>query len=158
MEDLRPRRSRLGLAGWLMLALSPIIAWVMVEPGQAGVTPDMPAWMVPWWAMILGWAVLDAVAGVAAWDVWRQRGFRHARVPLGLFLVVQLTLNPLWPWLFFGQLRLPGTVVIILLTILSLVLSLMFGVYRRMAGGLMLIHSAGAAYTASVAVGVLVLN
>lgn len=158
MDDLRPRRSRLGLVGWLLIALSPISAWVIVEPGEAGVMPVMPAWMPPWWAMIVAWAGLDAVAGVAAWDLWRERGFRHARVSLGLLLVLQLVLNPVWPWLFFGQLRLAGTVLIILITILGLALSLMFGVQRRTAGWLMLVYAAGAAYTTSVAVGVLVLN
>jgi benzodiazapine receptor len=38
---------------------------------------------------------------VAAWLVWRERGWARARVALGLF-VLQLALNALWSWLFFG--------------------------------------------------------
>jgi len=38
--------------------------------------------------------------GVAAWFVWREQGFRRARVALILFLV-QLVFNALWSWLFF---------------------------------------------------------
>jgi tryptophan-rich sensory protein len=38
--------------------------------------------------------------GVAAWLVWRERGFAGARVALGLF-VSQLVVNALWTWLFF---------------------------------------------------------
>jgi tryptophan-rich sensory protein len=39
--------------------------------------------------------------GVAAWLVWRERGFREATYALSLFLV-QLAANALWPWLFFA--------------------------------------------------------
>ena len=38
---------------------------------------------------------------IAAWLVWRVGGFRQAKVALGLF-IVQLALNALWTWLFFG--------------------------------------------------------
>jgi tryptophan-rich sensory protein len=39
--------------------------------------------------------------GIAAWLVWRVGGFRAAKSALTLFLV-QLVLNALWSWLFFG--------------------------------------------------------
>lgn len=39
--------------------------------------------------------------GVAAWTIWREQGFRQARVALILFLV-QLVFNALWSWLFFS--------------------------------------------------------
>ena len=38
---------------------------------------------------------------VSAWLVWRERGWARAGGALGLFLV-QLALNALWSWLFFG--------------------------------------------------------
>jgi tryptophan-rich sensory protein len=38
---------------------------------------------------------------IAAWLVWRVGGFRAAKSALTLF-VVQLALNALWSWLFFG--------------------------------------------------------
>ena len=38
---------------------------------------------------------------VAAWLVWRERGWRGARPALTLYLV-QLAVNALWSWLFFG--------------------------------------------------------
>jgi tryptophan-rich sensory protein len=45
--------------------------------------------------------VLYALMGIAAWLVWRVAGFRAAKTALTLFLV-QLALNALWSWLFFG--------------------------------------------------------
>src|SRR3546814_4778637 len=47
------------------------------------------------------WTVLYALMGIAAWLVWRVGGFRAARAALTLFLV-QLAVNALWSWLFFG--------------------------------------------------------
>jgi tryptophan-rich sensory protein len=38
---------------------------------------------------------------VAAWLVWKKRGFRGARGALLLF-AMQLVLNALWSWLFFA--------------------------------------------------------
>ena len=38
--------------------------------------------------------------GIAAWLVWRARGFAGARNALLVFLV-QLAANALWTWLFF---------------------------------------------------------
>jgi tryptophan-rich sensory protein len=38
---------------------------------------------------------------VAGWMVWREAGLAGALLPLGLF-TVQLALNGIWSWLFFG--------------------------------------------------------
>jgi len=38
---------------------------------------------------------------VAAWLVWRARGWGGARVALSLF-ITQLACNALWTWLFFA--------------------------------------------------------
>lgn len=37
---------------------------------------------------------------IAAWLVWRQRGFKGAPTALWLY-VIQLVANALWTWLFF---------------------------------------------------------
>jgi tryptophan-rich sensory protein len=60
-----------------------------------------PDWAPP--ASVFGpvWTVLYLLMGVAAWLVWRVGGFQAARFALTLFLV-QLALNALWSWLFFG--------------------------------------------------------
>jgi tryptophan-rich sensory protein len=41
---------------------------------------------------------------VAAWLVWRRRGFAGARAALVLF-IAQLVANALWSWLFFAWQR-----------------------------------------------------
>jgi tryptophan-rich sensory protein len=103
MSNLNKREQILGLAGWLIVVFV-AAAIGAVASAQAGpfyselVRPD---WAPP--ASLFGpvWTVLYALMGIAAWLVWRERGFRDARLALGLFLV-QLALNALWSWLFFG--------------------------------------------------------
>ena len=61
-----------------------------------------PEWAPP--ADVFGpvWTVLYALMAIAAWLVWRTAGsFADARTALTLY-VVQLALNALWSWLFFG--------------------------------------------------------
>ena len=63
-----------------------------------------PDWAPP--AAVFGpvWTVLYAMMAVAASLVWKHRETRLARVALVLF-VLQLILNGLWSWLFFGWSR-----------------------------------------------------
>jgi tryptophan-rich sensory protein len=38
---------------------------------------------------------------ISVWLVWRKEGISGAILPLGIFLL-QLVLNAVWSWLFFG--------------------------------------------------------
>jgi tryptophan-rich sensory protein len=59
--------------------------------------------------------------GVAAWLVWRERGWWRARSALGLF-VLQLACNALWSWLFFGW-HLGGLAFADILVLLALIVA-----------------------------------
>lgn len=60
----------------------------------------MPSWNPPSWVFGPVWTLLYAAMAVAAWLVWRSPGPGRG-VALGVF-GVQLALNGLWSWLFFG--------------------------------------------------------
>jgi len=60
-----------------------------------------PAFTPPGWLFGPVWTVLYACMGIAAWLVWRRRGFRGGAAALSLF-AVQLALNAAWTPLFFG--------------------------------------------------------
>jgi translocator protein len=51
------------------------------------------------------WTVLYTLMAVSAWIVWKTRPSACRRRGLRLFLV-QLGLNCLWPWVFFGAILL----------------------------------------------------
>ena len=92
-----------GLVAWL------IVSFIAAGIGgaasiQAGAFYDQlirPEWAPPAWIFGPVWTALYALMGIAAWLIWRIAGFRAARIALTLFLV-QLVLNALWSWLFFG--------------------------------------------------------
>jgi translocator protein len=92
-----------GLVGWLLVSFlaATIGAIASIQAASFYVQLERPAWAPP--AGIFGpvWSVLYTLMAIAAWLVWRKGGFRHRRSELVLFLV-QLALNALWSWLFFG--------------------------------------------------------
>ena len=86
--------------------------------------------------------------GVAAWLVWRRRGFGGAAGALALF-GVQLVLNAAWSWLFFG-LRNPGAafVEILLLWLAILATIAAFGRHHRLAAMLLFPYLAWVSFAA----------
>ena len=93
----------LGLVGWLLLSFvaAAIGAIASVQAATFYQQLAQPSWAPP--SSVFGpvWSVLYALMGIAAWLVWSHGGWRRQRGVLALF-VVQLALNALWSWLFFG--------------------------------------------------------
>ncbi len=90
-----------GLAGWLAVTFAAAWAGARFMPGEWYAALAKPWWNPPNWIFGPVWTVLYVLMAVAAWLVWRQAGFAGAGAALGLFLV-QLALNALWSYLFFG--------------------------------------------------------
>src|SRR5690348_12852447 len=92
-----------GLLGWLLVsfAAAAVGAIASIEARSFYLQLVRPSWAPP--AGVFGpvWSVLYTLIGIAAWRVWRHGGFHAQRGALTLFLV-QLILNALWSWLFFG--------------------------------------------------------
>ena len=65
-----------------------------------------PSWNPPSWLFGPVWSALYLMMAVAAWLVWLGHGWRAARTALTWF-GIQLALNVLWSFLFFGLQR-PG--------------------------------------------------
>jgi len=94
----------------LMLVLFVAVCFVVAAAG-AGFTsrsvsdwyPTLrtPSWNPPAWIFGPVWTVLYLMMAIAAWLVWRRRGFDGAAGALGIF-TLQLALNALWSPLFFG--------------------------------------------------------
>lgn len=95
-------------------AISALVAWLVVCFAAAAVGAAAalqadtfyaelvrPDWAPP--ASVFGpvWTILYALMALAAWIVWRAREIPLAR-PALIFFLLQLILNSLWSWLFFG--------------------------------------------------------
>lgn len=97
------RRQAVGLLGWAIITFlaAALGARASISAADFYASLTLPAWAPP--ASVFGpvWTVLYALMALAAWLVWRQGGWRAAAPALALYLL-QLALNVLWSWLFFG--------------------------------------------------------
>jgi|SRR5689334_11904972 len=129
----------LALAGWLLLTTCAggLGAIASADAREFYGALEQPGWAPP--AAVFGpvWTLLYIGMAVAAWLVWRERGFARARGALGLFLV-QLGANALWSWLFFGW-HLGGAAFADILVLLVLIVATLvaFARIRRAAAWLL---------------------
>lgn len=97
------RRQAVGLIGWVLITFvaAALGARASISAADFYAGLALPAWAPP--ASVFGpvWTVLYALMALSAWLVWRQDGWRAATPALALYLL-QLALNVLWSWLFFG--------------------------------------------------------
>ena len=141
-------KSILGLLGWLGVTFATAWAGSRFMPGAWYAALAKPAWNPPNAIFAPVWSVLYGLMAVAAWLVWRRAGFSGAGAALGLF-AVQLILNALWSYLFFGRHQ-PGLafgdIVVLWVAILSVVL--LFWRVDRVAGALLLPYLAWVSFAA----------
>jgi benzodiazapine receptor len=141
-------RQGLGLIGWMAVSFG--AAWIGAQVTDSAwyQTLERPDWAPPSWLFGPVWTVLYLLMGIAAWLVWRRRGFAGAPLALSLFLV-QLVFNAAWSWLFFG-LRRPDLAFaeIVLLWGLILATAVAFGKERRLAAWLLAPYLIWVAYAA----------
>ena len=108
-----------------------------------------PAFTPPGWLFGPVWTALYALMGIAVWLVgrrgWRTEGVQRA---VGLF-VLQLGLNGLWSFAFFGFRSVSGGFVVIVLLWIAIVLALWsFFRLQRVAGWLMVPYLLWVTYAA----------
>jgi benzodiazapine receptor len=94
----------IGLGGWLILTFAAAAIGSRFQPGLWYDQLQKPPWTPPDWLFGPVWTVLYALMAIAAWLVWKERRAVQRPVALGLF-GVQLALNVVWSWLFFGLQR-----------------------------------------------------
>lgn len=140
MTRMSQKNQIIGLVGWLVISFiaAGIGAAASVQASSFYAELVRPSWAPP--SAVFGpvWTILYALMGIAAWLVWRAKGFRAARASLVLFLV-QLAVNALWSWLFFGwHLGAPAFADIMLLWLLIVTTLALFWRVRLLAGVLLI--------------------
>ncbi len=93
----------LGLLGWLALTGAAAAAGGVASADAGSFYGQLarPDWAPPPWLFAPVWTVLYVLMSIAAWLVWRARGWRGAPAALGVY-AAQLAPNALWTWIFFG--------------------------------------------------------
>jgi len=122
-STLSPSKQAIGLLAWLLVAFAAAAVGGFASASASEFYRDLvrPSWAPPGWLFGPVWTVLYALMGVAAWLVWRARGFGGAGSALLVF-VVQLVANALWSWLFFAW-RQGGLAFAEILLLLALILA-----------------------------------
>lgn len=160
MSSARVVRSALGLLGWLGACYATSAVGAVASIRAQGFYRELvrPEWAPPPWVFGPVWTALYALMAVAAWLVWRERGWAGARVPLALF-VAQLAVNALWTWLFFAwRLGALATAEIALLWVLLLVTLVRFWRVRPLAGALLVPYLAWVTFATALSFAVWRLN
>lgn len=103
---MSPRSQNLvALLGFLALCWSVEAISAVVTAQSVGTWyPDIakPAWTPPNWVFAPVWTALYTMMAIAAWLVWMERSRIAIKGPMVLF-GLQLALNSLWSFLFFGM-------------------------------------------------------
>ncbi len=136
----RPSTSTiLGLLGWLALCFAAAAMGGLASANAGDFYKQLvqPSWAPPGWLFGPVWTALYAMMGVAAWLVWKERGWHKARIELSVF-VVQLAANGLWTWLFFvWHMGAVAFAEIVLLWVLIAYTAFAFWRIRKLAGALL---------------------
>lgn len=118
-----PAFSSLG-SGRLLLIFVVLVFLVaalsgLSPPGEWYETLDKPVWTPPNWLFGPAWTVLYLLIAVAGWLIFTHATSNTTRVLWG----VQLALNALWSFLFFGQQLMGAALVnVVLMSAVALVL------------------------------------
>lgn len=131
------RRDVPALVGWIVLTFLASATGAFVSTGGWYAALVKPSWNPPGWLFGPVWTLLYTMMAVAAWQVWREGGWKTQKRALSLYLA-QWALNALWTPLFFGLHR-PGLAFVEILALDMAVLGTLavFWGVKRLAGALL---------------------
>lgn len=146
------RNALLGLAGWIGVTAAAAALGAMASIRAADFYSQLqrPSWAPPSWLFSPVWTTLYTLMAIAAFLVWRDRGWKGARGALTLYLV-QLALNAGWTWTFFsyrsGELAL-AEILVLLAAIVGTTIA--FWRVRPLAGALLLPYIAWTSFATAL--------
>ncbi|HKK46497.1 MAG TPA: TspO/MBR family protein [Balneolaceae bacterium] len=143
-------KKTLGLAGWILLCSLAGIFGAQFEPGTWYQLLNKPAWTPPNWIFPVVWPILYILMGISVWMLWKMKETSIWQTEFTWFFV-QLILNALWSWIFFG-LHMIGTGLaeILLLWISILFTTLLFWKRNHIAGILLIPYLAWVSYASAL--------
>jgi tryptophan-rich sensory protein len=127
----------IALAVSIVLVAGAASFGALFSPGDWYAGLVKPSFNPPNWIFGPVWTALYFMMAVAAWLVWRRRDAQPVTLALAVYLV-QLALNALWSWLFFGLHAMGAAFIdICLLWLLILATLVLFWRVHRWAGALL---------------------
>ncbi|GMV36321.1 MAG: TspO and MBR [Fimbriimonadales bacterium] len=158
MAGAQQLKSAMYLAGWVILCFGVAAVGSRYMPGEWYESLAKPDWNPPNWVFAPVWTVLYLMMATAAWRVTIKGPTGSRRMPLLLF-VLQLLLNGVWSWLFFG-LRSPGLAFtdIVALWVVLLITVACFWRADRLAGLLLIPYFAWVSFALTLNLAIWTLN
>lgn len=141
-------RRWLSLAVFFVLSFAAAALGSLFPPGAWYAELTKPTWTPPGWLFGPVWTVLYATIAVSGWLLWRRSERPGARAALAAWSV-QMLLNALWSWLFFG-LQAPGVALGEILALWTAILATVVLAWRvrPLAGALLLPYLAWVGFAA----------
>ncbi|MBW8639769.1 tryptophan-rich sensory protein [Hoeflea sp. WL0058] len=90
---------QMALVVFLILVAFAASGGVFFRPGTHYEALKKPTWTPPNRVFPVAWTILYIMIAIAGWLVWRAEGAGAAL----WFWVIQLVLNGVWSWFFFGR-------------------------------------------------------
>lgn len=153
-----PARDAAGLVAFAVLCFGvSILGGRVASTAFADWYTDLakPAWTPPGWAFGPIWTVLYTLMAVAGWMVWREG---RSRIAVLLYFL-QLALNAVWPWIFFGLRRLDWAFYdIVAMAVATLATIVAFYAVRRRAALLLVPYFVWVLFAGSLSLAVWRLN
>lgn len=147
-ETLPSQSSRMALLSFVCFTIAAAVFGARFTPGAWYAALEKPPWNPPSWVFAPVWSLLYLAMAIAAWRAWRSPALPRGAM---LLFAVQLVLNALWSWIFFG-LQLPALAfaeICVLFFGIAATASL-FGRADRLAGILMLPYLAWVGFAAAL--------
>lgn len=160
MKPKSTRKIWLGLVAWLALltAAAALGSLASLDAPRFYAALTRPSWAPPAWLFGPAWTILYTMMAIAAWLVWRSPTSPQVRTALTLFMV-QLALNVLWSWLFFGwRLGLVSVLEVLMLWISIAATIVAFWRVHRLAAAMLLPYIAWVTFAAALNISVWRLN
>ena len=129
-------KSILGLIICLAITFAMAFMGSRFMPGDWYAQLAKPSWNPPNAVFAPVWTILYLLMSISAWLVWKSSGLSRAKLPLLLY-IIQLILNSLWSFLFFGLHNIRFAFIdIIALWCFILITLLTFWKHNKLAGAL----------------------
>ncbi len=117
-------KNLLSLIVFLLAVFAVAASGAMFKPGEWYIALNKPAWNPPAWVFAPAWTILYGMIAVAGWRIWLAHGKSAVGLALAVF-ALQLILNALWSWLFFG-LHQPAWALIDIVALLGAIITTTF--------------------------------
>ena len=119
---------------------------------------NKPSFNPPDWVFAPIWITLYVLMGIAAWRIWRKSSPKKIVIPLAVFSI-QLALNLIWSFLFFGIQRIDLALFeIVTLLIVIIANTVLFWRVDRLAGIFLIPYIAWVTYAMILNASIWILN